>query len=439
MLFYSHTITPRLKYISDFIGSQVLGEPFQLTSDKNFFIQHEGEKLSYDKEANTDSKFHIEPCGLLFETGVMEHAIKWFEVNGSREDKSYKAFFKTAGDYPFDIFAASFYLLSRYEEYLPHQKDIYGRYAHQNSLAFKENVLHLPLINIWIEHFKQALQNKFPALKTHRPSFTFLPTYDIDEAFSYKHKQFWRTIGGMARSALKGQWSSLANRIKVLFGSANDPFNSFEWMDRLNQQFQLKPIYFFLVADKIGKYDKNILPSKRAMQDLIQQHSNRYSIGIHPSWQSGDDIEKLKEEILRLGQISGKRILTSRQHFIRFTLPDTYRRLCDFGIESDFSMGYGTINGFRASVASPFHWYDLQREEPTKLLLFPFCFMEANSFFEQKFSPAQAFEELKHYHQVIKSVQGTLITIWHNTFLGTSKLFEGWKDVYRQFLTFMQS
>jgi hypothetical protein len=434
MLFYSHTITPRLKYITDFIGSQVLEEPFQLTSDKAFFDQHQGEKLRYHKDSSNDSEFHVEPSGLLFESNIAEQRIQCFEVNGRLNEKSYKAFFKTTGDYPFDIFAASFYLLSRYEEYLPHQKDKYGRYAHQNSLSFKENFLHLPLINIWFEHFKQALQNKFPALNKNQPAFTFLPTYDIDEAFSYKHKQLWRSIGGMARSLINGQWSSLAERIRVLSGSTNDPFNSFEWMDQLNEQFQLKPIYFFLVAGNTAKYDKNILPSTKSMQELIQRHSNRYSIGIHPSWQSGDDLEKLKYEILRLGHISGKRILASRQHFIRFTLPDTYRRLIDLGIESDFSMGYGTINGFRASIASPFPWYDLQKEEQTKLLLFPFCFMEANSFFEQKFSPAQAFEELKHYHDVVKTVQGILVTIWHNTFLGTSTLFKGWREVYENFV-----
>ena len=137
------------------------------------------------------------------------------------------------------------------------------------------------------------------------------------------------------------------------------------------------------------------------MKHLIREHSDHYSIGIHPSWQSGDDPEKLKLEILKLGHIAGKQISSSRQHYIRFTLPQTYRQLIDLGIESDFSMGYGSINGFRASVTSPFFWYDLEREEQTKLLLYPFCFMEANSFYEQKYSTQQAFEELKHYYDVV--------------------------------------
>jgi hypothetical protein len=174
------------------------------------------------------------------------------------------------------------------------------------------------------------------------------------------------------------------------------------------------------------------------MRDLIQEHSDRYSIGIHPSWQSGDDPGKLKFEILNLRHISGKPIHSSRQHFIRFTMPQTYRQLIELGIDSDFSMGFGSINGFRASVASAFFWYDLEKEEQTQLLLYPFCFMEANSFYEQKFSARQAFEELKHYLNIVKSVNGTLITIWHNSFLGTAAQFKGWREMYEQFISLVK-
>lgn len=170
------------------------------------------------------------------------------------------------------------------------------------------------------------------------------------------------------------------------------------------------------------------------MQRLIREQSELYSIGIHPSWQSGDDAEELKLEVLRLGHITGKQIHSSRQHFIRFTLPTTFRQLIDVGIEAEFSMGYGSINGFRASVASPFYWYDLERDEQTRLLLYPFCFMDANSFYEQHFSTQQAALELKDYYNIVRSVNGTLITIWHNTFLGTSQLFDGWRQIYDDFL-----
>ena len=115
-------------------------------------------------------------------------------------------------------------------------------------------------------------------------------------------------------------------------------------------------------------------------------------------------------------------------------LPDTYRRLLEAGIKEDYSMGYGSINGFRASYCLPYKWYDLEQEKTTELLINPFCFMDANSYYEQHFTPAQASEELAHYYKVVKKVSGVLITIWHNHFLGTDKMFTGWRDVYSTFI-----
>ncbi len=116
------------------------------------------------------------------------------------------------------------------------------------------------------------------------------------------------------------------------------------------------------------------------------------------------------------------------------SLPKTYRQLIDVGIDKDFSMGYGTANGFRASIASSFYWYDLKAEKKTTLMIFPFCFMDANSFYEGRLSPKAAFNELMDYYRKIKQVNGLMVTIWHNNFFGTDPMFAGWKEVYEVFL-----
>ena len=428
MIIYSEKITARLRYITDFIGSQITGKPFELTTNLSDFENYIGPKINYSNLVLENCNLQIVNCNLLFETGYTEQQLNCFETNG------FKAFFKTTGDYPFDVFAASFYLLSRYEEYLPHKKDMYGRYAHENSLAYKEGFLNLPLVNIWLENFKKVLIEKFPQLTTQHSSFTFQPTYDIDEAYSYKHKSWLRTLGGGLRSIVTGEWSNLSKRMKVLNGKLKDPFDSFDEMDALHEKNNLKPIYFFHVSAANSRYDKNILPSQPAMQQLIKRHAEKYPVAIHPSWQSGDDESLLQKEIETLETITGKKITASRQHYIRFTLPEGNRRLIKMGITDDYSMGYGSINGFRASVASPFYWYDLEKEETTTLLLHPFCYMEANSFFEQKFTPQQAYNELMQYYTAVKSVNGYLVTLWHNTFLGTDKLYAGWRLVYEKFI-----
>jgi hypothetical protein len=428
MILYSKIISPRLQYITGFIRRETGITELRLTSNIDEFKNSGDQKINYGGERITPDEFRICPHTLLFEKEIKQQNIECFEINNN------KAFFKTESDFPFDIFAASFYLLSRYEEYLPHQKDMYGRYAYENSLAYKENFLHMPLINIWLQHFKKELQQKFPSLTTHNSQLTFLPTYDIDEAYSYKHKEWWRSAGAAIKDLVRGNLNKFRLRRQVLNNKTDDPFDSYDWIDNLHRPNKLKPRYFFHVAKKTGKYDRNNLPSEMATQNLIRHHAGKYDIGVHPSWQSGDDPKLIKKEIQTIENITKLKVTSSRQHFIRFTLPETFRELIAAGINNDFSMGYGSINGFRASVASSFYWYDLKKEETTYLLLHPFCYMEANSFFEQKFTPQQALEEIRHYYKVVKEVDGTLITIWHNTFLGTDEMFKGWREVYAAFV-----
>ncbi len=431
MIIYSSITGPRLQYAADFIGQLLSTQPFIITNDVETYKKISGIRLNYSNERILTEEYWIQPAGLLAQKGIRDQEISVFQHFGI------PAFFRTGGDHPFDIFSSVFYLLSRYEEYLAHKKDSFGRYAHENSLAFRQGFLSEPLVNQWIIQFRGALNERFPGNSELKDpgssSFQFIPTYDIDEAWSFKFKSPLVSAGGMFRDLLRGKWSRVKERSGVRRGKRKDPFDSYEWMDQLHRKYKLEPRYFFLVAQKRSRYDRNIPPTEPAFGELVRRHASQYSIGIHPSWQSGDT-GLLKKEISLLEKISGVTVISSRQHFIRFTLPETCRELLNAGIREDFSMGYGSVNGFRASVATAFYWYDLEKDEQTDLLLYPFCFMDANSFFEARQSPEQALKEMNLYYEKVRAVNGTFISIWHNTFLGTDPLFSGWREAYEKFL-----
>ncbi|MCY7293200.1 MAG: hypothetical protein LH615_13565 [Ferruginibacter sp.] len=193
-------------------------------------------------------------------------------------------------------------------------------------------------------------------------------------------------------------------------------------------------MYFFLVAKQNSLYDKNILPTSAAMQQLIKDHAAKYTIGLHPSWSSYNMEEIVVEEKNALQHIAEKTITITRQHYIKLSLPDTYKQLIKVGFANDYSMGYGSINGFRASTASAFNWYDLSVEKITPLRIHPFCFMDGNCFYEEKKSLQESATALLDYYKICKQVNGELITIFHNDFLGTDPKFAGWKEMYINFL-----
>lgn len=423
ILIYSHTISTRLQYICKFILEEQLGLEFSFTIDSESFKKHDGPKINYSDLEIEGDIFIIKNHSLLFEKNIKEQNIACFELN------DYKAFFKTANsNFPFDIFAASFYLLSRYEEYLPHEKDMYGRYAHENSLAFKEDFLRLPLINIWISNFSASLKNKFTALNPQHLNFKYTPTYDIDIAWSYKSKGILRNIGGFIKSPS-------ALRLAVLSGIKKDPFDCYEFLRSLHKEYQMEPVYFFLVASSRSNYDKNISPYNHNMWRLLKRHAMIYSVGLHPSWRSNEKEGLLKKEKRILETAGNIQITQSRQHYIKFSLPQTFEALIQVGITDDYSMGYGSINGFRASVASSFIWYNLSAEKASTLRIHPFCFMDANSFYEQKQNAAVSFSELMYYYEICKKVKGNFISIFHNNFLGTDKLYAGWREMYVKFIS----
>jgi hypothetical protein len=415
----------------DFLGGLWKGAPLPVTDNREQAMGYEGLLINYSTQRLRENEFRIHPHGLLAEQGLKPQTI----VVGNKTEMPW--FFAGEGDYPFDILSAGFYLLSRYEEYLPHRKDRFGRYAYNESLAWREGFLHRPLLNEWIQDLTSRLAAhpgmKAGEIKTAIP-FRFLPTYDIDIAYSICYKGFWRNMGGALKELITGRWAALGNRVSVLRGRRPDPFDVFGWLHSLHERQGLRPYYFFLFAPRRGRYDKNIDPRNAAMQSLVYDHAIRYPVGIHPSWRSGDKPAQLQEEITLLSKATGTGIQASRQHYIRMQLPQTYRRLLEAGIRFDFSMGYGSHNGFRASVALPFYWYDLEREAATDLLLFPFCFMEANSYFEQHQNAEESLRELKEYELRVRKTGGLLSIIWHNSFLTSEASWAAWREGYEQFL-----
>jgi hypothetical protein len=437
-LIFSHSNTPRLQYVVDFL-SQYYGLSFRIISDEEKYRNSKDIcRINYSYHRISAGEIFIHSHVLLFESSIRIVKIECFDKKlhePNTNSTGYKAFFKTEGDVEFDLFAGIFYLLTRYEEYIPHRKDAFGRFPHQASVAFKENFLQIPLVNIWLEDFRSILAEKNPEFRKQISKFQFIPTYDIDIAWSFRHKGAMINAGAMIKLLLKFKFRDLIYRIKVLREKAEDPYDAYAWMDDLHLEYKLKPVYFFLLAIQKGRHDKNIDVDNSGFRELIHNISSKYSIGIHPSWASGDHPELVLREIKLLETISKKAIHASRQHFIRMKLPDTYQLLLKDGITEDHSMGYGSINGLRASIATPFYWYDLKHETSTKLLIYPFCFMDANAFYEQKLSAEEALEEMLQYYRTVKSVNGTMITLWHNSFLGTEKEFAGWREVYKRFVS----
>jgi hypothetical protein len=423
---YTHKITPRVKYTFNLILKDCLGLEFSLTTNIDDYKSFEGSKFSYTNQ-QIESDFHIASHTLLFESGIKEQTIQL-----QNHELYFKFFFKTYNNaLPFDIFAAAFYLVSRYEEYLPFLPDAFNRFEAENSLAYQYDFLKIPLVNLWIIEFEKLLILKNPTILITHKSYTYISTIDIDNAYKYQEKGVMRSIGGYLKSIVKFDKADLIQRTSVLLRKEKDPFDSYEYQLEIQKKYKLKVIYFFLLGD-YGMNDKNHPSNNYGFQQLIKHLADYASIAIHPSFGSNGNSNQVKVEINRLAKITHQDIFKSRQHFAMLKFPDTYATLLEQGITNDYSMGYANFNGFRASFCMPFYWYDLDDELETGLRIHPFCISETTLRFKDYAIPQTIFKYVEPIINEVKKYNGELVTVFHNDTMGTAVEWLDWKNVYEE-------
>jgi hypothetical protein len=335
-------------------------------------------------------------------------------------------------DIPFDIFSAVFYMLSRYEEYLPYEPDLHGRFEAENSLAMKYGFLESPVVDMWVMDLRERLSGMFPGLNLSAGEFTFLPTSDIDLPFAILHRNVLRKVGADLRASLKRNGDSELRRA-VLSGELKDPYDTFDEMGKIHNVRGLRPMLFFLTSG-YGRYDKSISPQNKTFRELVARTMQFGHPAIHPSYRSSGKLAILKKEIRTLAAIAGTGIHESRQHYLRFSLPQSYRQYLEAGIRQEYSMGFASHCGFRAGTSRPFHFYDLENEVETPLKVIPFQVMDRTLKDYMQLSTDAALEKIRKLVDTVRGVRGTLVTIWHNDAFSDQGEWQGWKQVYLDML-----
>lgn len=429
LLVYSPQVTPRIKYIFNFIFREILRCDFDFTSVSKTFDEYNGPKFSY-AAAPLANELFFKADGLLSKNKVeaVDIAITDF---GNEE----VPFAVNGSALPFDIFAASFYFVSRYEEYLPYTPDEHLRFPADMSLQFKLGLLKTPVVDQWSIILKNLLYSKLPNLHFGSRKFEFIPTIDIDRAYHFKSSGILKNTARFIRAIAKGDTERLSNIVNTGLGKRKDPFDTYQFLHQIHEKYDSEAIFFFLLSYKgDSKHDVNIHPNDEQLQRLIIDTAKVAKVGIHPSYASNTQVQKLEEEKTLIDTLLHKKVDISRQHYLKLHLPKTYLQLIKAGINHDYTMGYASQVGFRAGTCTPFFWYDLQLEKQSHLKVHPFAVMDATLHKYLKLQPNQAIMLINELIESVKMVDGTFTSLWHNESLSETGHWKGWKEVYEQML-----
>jgi len=424
LLIHVKHITPRVLYIFKHIVRRILGVEVDFTSKIEPFIAHDGPKLSYGKQP-LGKELYFQSVDVLFEHGFNDIDI---QVTIWEDTKCFFEVKHPESALPFDIFAASFYLLTRYEEYLPHVKDHIGRFPAKESLGYQHNFLQEPVVDIWIGKFKTVLLEKYPDLQFQLNKFEIIPIINVYQTFAYRNKGILRGIGGALIDLWNLKFDNIGYRIRVVIGLMKDPFDVYDKLTELQKKKKRLSKVLIGLGD-YSTYEKNVPYNKLEHHDKIKHIADYNEVGLKVSYEGITDVAVLKKEKERIENIIHKKLQHASCSFFKIKLPEAYRNFIELEIAEDFSMGYQDVNGFRAGTCSPFLFYDLDYEVQTPLLIYPFCYANQGTDIST-FSPKNEKKRIISYIEKVKQVNGTFVPVLSNALLSQFEDQEFWESIF---------
>jgi hypothetical protein len=372
ILIHTPVVKPRIIYVFRHFFQYRLGQEVSFTSDVSAFVAHSGPKMSYG-DVPLGNEFFIAANGLLAEQGVNSVDISVFQWEGM------PAFFATSAksQLPFDFFAASFYLMSRYEEYMPYVPDDLGRFKVEQSLAHNHNFLDLPLIDMWFERFVAAWTDFFELPPFTQQVSTTELVVEIPQLYAYKYKTLFRSFFEGLYDFGRLRFAKTFDRLMVILRFREDPLiGLIEQMEAFRST--AVSFRFFALYAALGIHDKSLSVFSKKHQQELKSLSDYAPTAPLASFESTQKTQKLVQDISRFSGLIHRPIKAIRQHKLVLRFPDTYRTYASLGIKHDYSMQYPNVPGFRASTAHPFRFYDLGEEQQTPLTIHPICLSESH-------------------------------------------------------------
>ena len=426
LLIYVPELNPRVEFTFEFIFQTILGVEVVFTSEPDEFRHANLPRINYS-HSDFSSGLFLKAHSILFEKNISEQTISEVEYAGNLY------FFPTSDDsfLPFDPFACTFYLLTRYEEYLQEITDEHGRFTDSENLLVRLKIHQKPVVDRMAYLVAEKISETFPEFKIRKRKFKFLTTIDIDNAWAFKNKRFHISLGAILKSALHGHFDELKHRLVVFLGLQPDPYDSYKYILEIYREHPDRLIFFFLLGDR-SRYDKNISPENKKFRQLIADLSSVCPIGIHPSYASNHKLWLFEKEKERLEKIVRKPITRSRQHYLKLRFPQTYQNLQKSGITDDFTMGFASLTGFRAGTCTSFPFFDLSRNVRTDLMIHPFQVMDVTLKNYLHLKPDEAWRLISELMKEVKQVNGTFTSLWHNESLKNSRQWAGWQKVFEQ-------
>ena len=311
-----------------------------------------------------------------------------------------------------DIFASSFFMLTRWEEYVNKTRDLHNRFPATASLAYKYDFLNRPLVNEYVEMLWNILKYLGCNQKRKERKYELVLTHDIDNIFKWKN--FGLFVRNIAGDIIKRNNASLAlENIRQYFGKY--PYDMFDFLMDLSEKKGVKS-HFFFMSGGTSKFDNNYSINQTFVKKIREKIVNRgHLIGFHPSYNSYNNQRQWEKEYSILSTEFSQKVKIGRQHFLRFKVPTTWQIWEDNNMKWDSTLTYPKKEGFRCGTCYEYSIFNILSRKKLKLKEMPLTVMEVTMVGYQNLKPKIMEKKIIKLINDVKKYNGKFVLLWHNS------------------------
>jgi len=327
-----------------------------------------------------------------------------------------------------DMFAACFFMLTRWEEHVNKSRDVHDRFPAYKSLAYKEDFLDKPIVNEMVENLKKQLLELDKSLLFKERIFKQYISCDVDEPFDCTVENFKILIRTIIGDMIKRKSFLLAfKRIRRYTFNKFENYRyddnyTFKWYMDICEQHDFQ-IVFYVIPDSSEDGNSCYKLEDQKIQRLLKYIDKRgHKIGVHSTYQTYKDKEKakLQKDILDkiLKQLNIKQtIKENRQHYLRWDSSTTPQVLEYIELEYDTTGGYADMIGFRYGVCYEFSMFDILNRQKLNLKQRPLIVMECTLIDEAYMNygyTKKTITAINDLKSKCKKYNGNFSLLWHN-------------------------
>jgi peptidoglycan/xylan/chitin deacetylase (PgdA/CDA1 family) len=260
-----------------------------------------------------------------------------------------------------------------------------------------------------------------------KPKLTVHLTHDVDRVNPYDPMGLIRRLLVPTRGVADGVYARLRDFAQWM-ANAGSFHDCIEKIMAAEARVGARATYFMMSGPysfrKTGARTGDCRKSRRFARIVRMAQAHGHRIGLHGCAYSLErrDYARQSEAI---AQVTGQPVTWHRNHYLVWDAQTSPGRLRQGGVQVDSTVGFNTMQSFRAGLAWPYELWDFTQDAPAGVMEIPMVFMDAAGVI---IKGDETWEALYRQIEITAQVGGEVAVNFHpDYFLGHPQVLENYQ------------